>query len=233
LSEFTDNTPGINPNVSSYRYKISTVDTLGFESCLSDFHKTIHLQISLGLPPAINLSWDDYIGFPTTYYRILRDSTGLGNWEVIDSVAFDILSRTDPNPPQTSNLGYMIEAVPSTGCTATLMKKGKNYNTSKSNKANKQTTGIDQSLTSDHQSLIISPNPTKDKLTIEFNSPTLQQVSVNIYNLLGGLIYKTSKHVNSQKEVFIIDLTDQPEGLYYVKVRTTERILIKKIVLTR
>lgn len=131
LSEFTDSTPGVDPKVTSYSYKISVVDTCGFESVMSDLHKTIHLQISPGVGNDINLDWDDYLGFSVSYYRVLRDSTGLDLWEQVDSFAFGTNSFTDLNPPQTPDLRYVIEVVTPVTCTSSKM--GKDYNTSRSN----------------------------------------------------------------------------------------------------
>ena len=131
LSEFEDATGGINPNTTSYRYKISIVDTCGNESSLSDHHKTIHMQISLGIPPAINLLWDSYEGFSFTYYRILIDSSGLGNWQVVDSVGSGIFTWTDQSPPQSANLKYLVEVVAPSVCVSTA--KANDYNSSLSN----------------------------------------------------------------------------------------------------
>lgn len=131
LSFFVDATMGVDPNITSYRYKITVLDTCGNESLLSDFHKTIHMVVVPGIPPAMELSWDDYEGFAVTSYNILRDSTGLFNWEVINTIPFGITSFTDPNPPQTPDLKYIVEVVPPDTCTADKM--GKDYNTSRSN----------------------------------------------------------------------------------------------------
>ncbi|MBN4051483.1 SprB repeat-containing protein, partial [bacterium AH-315-M05] len=49
LSVYIDNDPGINPNITSYRYKMSVIDTCGNESDTSDFHKTIHLGITIDI----------------------------------------------------------------------------------------------------------------------------------------------------------------------------------------
>ncbi|MFH1321738.1 MAG: PKD domain-containing protein [Bacteroidota bacterium] len=130
LSEFVDTTSGVDPQTTSYRYKISVVDSCGNESALSDYHETVHLTVNLGIPPAMNLIWDNYEGFGFGYYRILRDSTGLGNFIAIDSVTNSNTTYTDANPP-SGNLSYIIEVVHATGCTATL--KAKDYNSSKSN----------------------------------------------------------------------------------------------------
>ena len=134
ISYYEDTTSGINPNITAYKYKISTVDTCGVESALSSFHKSIHLQVVPGVPPAMELSWNDYEGFSFTFYRILRDSTGLGgsNWEKIDSTSFGINTLSDPNPPQTASLRYLVEVVAPSVCIAD---KAKNFNSSKSNSA--------------------------------------------------------------------------------------------------
>ncbi|MFH1319861.1 MAG: PKD domain-containing protein [Bacteroidota bacterium] len=130
LSEFVDTTSGVNPQTTSYRYKLSVIDSCSNESELSDYHETVHLTVNLGIPPALNLIWDNYEGFGFNYYRILRDSTGTGNFEVLDSVTSSNTTYTDPNPP-TGYISYVIEVVHSTGCTSTL--KAKDYNSSKSN----------------------------------------------------------------------------------------------------
>jgi hypothetical protein len=48
LSEYVDTSAGINPNTTSYRYKVSVVDSCGNESILSDYHETIHTQVTGG-----------------------------------------------------------------------------------------------------------------------------------------------------------------------------------------
>lgn len=130
-SKFTDNTLGVNPQITSYKYKISSVDTCGNESPLSDFHKTIHLQIN-----GTNLTWDNYAGFGSSFfYRILRDTLGGGNLLVIDSVTNSNFTWTDLIPPILSPASYVIEVVhPSGGCTVT--KSVENHNSSRSNRGN-------------------------------------------------------------------------------------------------
>lgn len=47
------------PDEMSHFYKISLVDSCGNESAMSPFHKSIHLQTSMGLSNEINLFWDE------------------------------------------------------------------------------------------------------------------------------------------------------------------------------
>jgi len=130
-SEFTDSASGIDPSITSYRYKISAVDTCGNESVWSDYHETMHLALPILSGGKVSLLWDNYEGFNFSYYRILRDTTGLGdtNWVAIDSVTASNTSYTDINPP-TGSAYYAIEVVVVSTCTSD---KSKSYNSSKSN----------------------------------------------------------------------------------------------------
>ncbi|MCH8317694.1 MAG: T9SS type A sorting domain-containing protein, partial [Bacteroidetes bacterium] len=217
-----------------YKYQISVLDTCDNESALSIFHKTIHLQISLGIPPAINLSWDDYIGFTSWYYRILRDSTGMGNWEVRDSVDSGTLSWTDPNPPQTPDLSYLVEAVLPAGCTATLMKKGKNYNTSKSNKANKQATGIqDSEVLKTSEVLNAYPNPFTGKTQITYSLSKRSNVILEVFNVLGEKVFSlVNETQNKGKYQYTINTKeeDNDQGVFIVKLVLDNEVYTKLLV---
>jgi len=78
----------------------------------------------------------------------------------------------------------------------------------------------------------IYPNPTSGKLTIKFSFTDQLQTEITIYNLLGKLIYKIPQQ-KILKELFKVDFSDQPAGIYYVKVKTTEGILTRKVVIIR
>ncbi|MFH1320321.1 MAG: GEVED domain-containing protein [Bacteroidota bacterium] len=129
LSEFVDTTNNINPQITSYRYKISVIDSCGNESVLSDYHETVHLQTIVD-SNNVKMNWDNYEGFGFSYYRLLIDSTGTGSFTPIDSVTSSNTTYTDIDPP-LGDLTYVIEVMHATGCEATI--KAKNYNSSKSN----------------------------------------------------------------------------------------------------
>ena len=131
LSQFLDNSIDVNPNIDSYRYKISILDTCGTETNLSSYHETMHLSLNEGTSGEVNLTWDEYEGVPVNYYYILRDSTFSNNeWEVIDSVSSYNFMYTDYNVP-SSGANYLIEVVPPNGCTATRLV---DHNTTRSNR---------------------------------------------------------------------------------------------------
>ncbi|MDC0314014.1 FG-GAP-like repeat-containing protein, partial [Flavobacteriales bacterium] len=132
LSQFTDNSFGINPNITSYRYKISLLDSCGNESQVSSFHETMHLSTNLAPNGDVNLIWDAYEGFPVIYYRILRDSTFSNSWQVMDSVSSNVFIWTDINPP-TAGADYIVEVIAPFTCTAN---KAQDHNSTRSNRAN-------------------------------------------------------------------------------------------------
>jgi len=168
LSQFYDNTVGVNPNITSYRYKISAVDTCGNESQLSDFHETMHLSTNLAPNGNVNLIWDAYEGFPVTYYRILRDSTFSNNWEVLDSVSNNVFIWTDINPP-TNGADYVIDVIAPFGCTST---KAQDHNSTRSNRANILGGGVSPGANFTANYTQINSGGTIDFLDQSINNPT-------------------------------------------------------------
>jgi hypothetical protein len=78
--------------------------------------------------------------------------------------------------------------------------------------------------------LTIYPNPTRDVLTISFESVTLQDININVMNSLGQQVYASTfnNHIGTLNEK--VNLSSFSEGLYFVKITTdkgqsvTERI---------
>ncbi len=126
LSEYLD--PGADPQIRSWKYKISVEDSCGNESEISDFHKTIHLVLSTFGGDNF-LSWDRYEGAVYFSYNIWRFSDQT-DWVKIDSLPGNVQSYTDLSPTGT-NLNYFVEAVTENSCTS---EKAKTYGTTRSNK---------------------------------------------------------------------------------------------------
>lgn len=223
LSKFVDTVQGINPNTTSYRYKISTLDNCGNESAKSQEHKTIHLQISQAIPQGANLSWTDYLGYSFSQYRILRDSNNTNNWEAIDSVSFSITSYTDAQ--QFNNARYIVEAAHPNGCT--VSKSVENHNSSRSNKTYPLAPpgGIENSRSADI-GFRIYPNPNDGKFGVRIaNFYTSENNRIEIFNVLGEAIYQ--KPLTDDKLSISFDF---PKGVYFVQVQSGNRIYQKKLI---
>jgi len=98
LSIFVDSTA--DPTVQAYIYKITGVDTSGYETDLDlcKPHKTIHLLVSTN--PELNttqLEWDKYYGFDYQTYVIYRSAT-TANFSPVHYMASSLSSWTDPDP---------------------------------------------------------------------------------------------------------------------------------------
>jgi hypothetical protein len=68
---------------------------------------------------------------------------------------------------------------------------------------------------------IIYPNPVKDKLIVDINSRTLQEINIEIYNANGKLIQK----VVSYDSKIIIDIANISSGIYFVKISNSKEII--------
>lgn len=92
------------------------------------------------------------------------------------------------------------------------------------------TTGIIQYSLSDNQ-VKIYPNPSSGELKITINK-TLQNVEIKIINVLGQLVVDV-KNSNGQQVPFQFDMSDNPAGVYFVKITSRDSSTVKKFVLQK
>ena len=221
ISQFVDNDFGIDPEVTSYRYKIAVLDSCGNESALSNFHETIHLTASNGLGGVVNLIWDDYEGFPFSEYEIWRDTTGNGDWETINAVLSTSFTYVDNTVPASATaLRYAIEVVMPQTCTA---EKAQDHNSTRSNRHT-----IAAPNPNSMQELILSqasvyPNPNVGVFTINVKSTNW---SYSLFDMSGKLI-STEIVSETSKE---IDVHAIETGIYLMKINLGDSFIYKKII---
>ncbi len=222
LSEYTDVTFGVDPNITSYRYKVSVVDTCGFESGLSFYHETIHLTANLGVGGEVNLIWDDYEGASFNSYNIMLDSTGTGNYNLVASVSAGSFTYTHLTPPQDS-AEYIIEVVLDSTCTST---QKANHNSTRSNKGKVQSSSVAANINNIIlENSNIYPNPTKDVVNIELRGA--KEWSYQVFNVVGELIYEQNSIVAENDNINVKDWSD---GIYIAKIQLGKQTINKKIV---
>jgi len=221
-SLFIDNTNGVDPNITSYRYKISTVDTCGNESALSEYHETIHLTVNQGTGGLTNLIWDNYEGFPFSYNRIWKDSIGDGNWQLKDSVSNTAFTWTDPYNATISTI-YRIEVVSPGACITSRA------NTYGSTRSNKQTiagppveVGVEDISGLNFQ---LYPNPAKSFITISTGSS--EPGDLFIHNLEGSVV-QSARIVEPST---IIEIPELAKGIYAVQYVVNNKRVIKKLII--
>jgi hypothetical protein len=213
-----------NPQIKSYRYEISAVDTCGNESGLSPHHRTLHLMISQAVPQGYNLDWQDsYEGFSFLSYVIYRGSSPQ-TLVTLDTIASNLSSYTDPTS-LTGMLYYVVAALkPGPACMGTKSNGGP-YSQSVSNmEDNGIFVGISSVLSSEN--ILVYPNPAKDEIIIETTQRAYYTFRIEILNLQGQPV----KIFNSAGNKTSIDISALPGGMYFVKVQSEKGIVVKRFV---
>jgi len=156
FSTFVDTTT--DPIIMAQKYEMSVTDSTGNESIKCPYHKTVHLEVSPGVQ-GFNLIWNPYEGFTFYTYRIHR-KLNTGAWQLIDSIASDQISYTDPYT--TSGLTtYYIEVIRYLPCNPTL--KSGSYESIVSNSMTSAPLGISEINAS---KVLVYPNPVQQKVNI-------------------------------------------------------------------
>ncbi len=216
------------PMVRSWRYKISAVDNCGNESALSDYHKTIHATINLGLGGNINLLWDAYEGLTYTSISCWRN-TDVNGFELLWTNPSTQFSFTD-TPPSTTDLDYVLGFPLGTTCSSSLL-KAQDYNGTRSNRSagifNGSGLGLDENEVTDF-AVMVFPNPSNGNFQVRLTGTANGQFEYQILDVRGRVILKGTK-VQRQ---FDMDLSSLESGIYYMNIQNngtmkTEKLIIK------
>ena len=194
-----------NPNIKTYRYKISYVDTCGIETPLSGNHTTMLLSSNVGINGTVNLSWNPYEGFTYPNFEIWRSTDGV-NFIKIGAVANNSYAYIDNNPPSIA--WYQIRITKQDACLAT--KRGENYVGSNIISKEGKSLYINEQK---NESITIYPNPTKDIITIQnAHGNTLRIVDVQgkeVYNaLVTNVKTEISMKTFGKAGVYILHIVD-------------------------
>lgn len=80
--------------------------------------------------------------------------------------------------------------------------------------------------------LTVAPNPTTGKLNISVNLPENEEINIAIYNALGQeVVLVESASIASNN--YTVNLENQTNGIYYVKMNVKGDIVTKKIILNK
>jgi len=199
-----------NPAQQSYRYKLSVVDSCQEESDLSNFHKTIHLTSNMGINGEVNLLWSPYEGFTYPTHFIMRSVNG-GAFQLIGQLPASNFSFTDLAPPAGLKK-YMIE-IDAPG-TCGLRDSFRVH----SNAVIVTETGLNEAA--GNAAFLIKPNPCDGHFLIETPPATVNlNFTVMVYNSQGRLVL--TKETQPSETGISIDIMDQPDGIYLVKLYNT------------
>ncbi len=203
------------PATQSYKYKMTSVDSCGNESSMSDSHASMHLTLNVGLNEGTNLIWSKYYGFEVQTYNILRGSSA-DNMFLIGSVSGSNFTYTDLYPLAGTNI-YQVEVVSPFSCNINDLKA--TYSSSLSNTAYRYSVGIGESGSDKFR---VFPNPVNDILYI---NSEIADYEVEIYDMLG------KKLLSSQND--FIDVSDLNSGAYLVRINDKEGALLRKQIILK
>jgi hypothetical protein len=231
LSEYHD--MGANPNSTSYKYRVTVLDTCGGEGDPGLYHKSIHLQyLSLG-----NFQWSYYeienTSNQVASYNFYRDDNSTGNFVLQQIIPGTNNSYTDVNYASFPLASYRVDVNWLSGqvCTSSMRNGNGNnqvlgaINTSRSNIKSPTSIGINKMDVNDF--FKVYPNPAQNVLTIEYTIDKNETIRIELENTLGQCVYKTNVKENKHS----IDIEPLPSGVYLVKIAGEKMMNIKKIII--
>ena len=77
--------------------------------------------------------------------------------------------------------------------------------------------------------ILVFPNPSNGTLNIALTEK--KETTIEIYNLVGELVYTSGNPQNTQ--LFTINIDNQPNGIYFVNIKTENNITTKKVLITK
>jgi hypothetical protein len=87
-------------------------------------------------------------------------------------------------------------------------------------------TGINQSMSTEND-IEIFPNPSTGLINIHTSTKNDEEQFVEVYNLLGAKIHVSEK---SKLSNYTLNLSNQPKGVYVVKIYRGEKCTTRKII---
>ena len=77
----------------------------------------------------------------------------------------------------------------------------------------------------------IYPNPfSENEFKIEFNNLNSEKTNVEIFDVLGRLVFKDEFIISSDRYQHTIKLPSGSKGIYYAHIRSKGRMIVKKII---
>ncbi|MCX6282068.1 MAG: T9SS type A sorting domain-containing protein [Bacteroidetes bacterium] len=204
FSAFVDTTT--NPIVIAQKYELSVTDSAGNESVTCPYHKTVHLEVSPGVQ-GFNLIWNSYEGF-TFYTYLIHRKLNQGSWMLLDSVASDQISYTDPYV-QPGLMTYYIEVIRNSPCYPSL--KSGNYESVISNSMTAAALGINDG---NSQGISAYPNPVHDKMIVMLPVSGSNNAELEVWSMDGR---KFSEQTVSEPKTEI-NLSKLLPGMYFIRV---------------
>ncbi len=83
--------------------------------------------------------------------------------------------------------------------------------------------GVNNIVENDNQ-IKIFPNPANSSIKIDFNVADNENIELSVFNTKGEIIFKSDKFTDK------IDVSNYPDGIYFIKIITDNRLIFSKFV---
>lgn len=212
LSEFND--VNGNAQLQSSKYKIAALDNCGGITMVSNYHRTVHLQVFPGVSTNRQLSWNKYEGINFEFYQIWRKLPGQ-QFQILATLPSTSNSYTD-NPPLIG-ASYRVEVVLPQPCNSV---DRTTHITSYSNFAFNQALYTQPDGLNDSENLLTNlnllPNPSDGNTILQWEAVKAQSLQIVITDVVGKIVM--SDKFTAQKGINNYNITVDAAGVYFLNI---------------
>ena len=79
----------------------------------------------------------------------------------------------------------------------------------------------------------VLPNPGNGNFRLNISSLKEDLISIKVLNMIGGIVYPVTEIPVKGKLQYLLDLTGQPDGIYFLNIKGKESTLTKKIIISK
>ncbi len=225
LSIFHDYDVAADPNTDAHPYNLSTLDTSGVESALSDYHQTMHLTVST----EGDMFWSWYkienASNPVSFFNCYRDDDGTGDFQSINVLAGTEQEWVDSDIGLYPNARYVIDVDWTISCSASR----ENVETTRSNLDERvvpDPAGIDKAVAA---RIEVYPNPSNGPVYLSIPAE-LEATGYVLWSDLGAISYKESLQHNTYSDRITVNLPTLSTGVYLAEILTTSGSVTRKVI---
>ena len=145
-------------------------------------------------------------------------------WDAVENANSYFVYCNDEEIANITSTSYVVEGLEcNTEYCYTVTAMGVDTESDPSEEACTKTLG--ESLIEGNKFFKVFPNPVSDNITVYTN---LEISEVNIYNVLGVNVYNETSAMNNSR--LDINVSDFNEGVYFIKIKTEVRIIVKRFI---
>jgi hypothetical protein len=186
----------------------------------TDFFPPSGLQAKPVSARKVNLNWIDNTDSEVRFIieRSISDSL---HFNAIDSVGADITAYTDTSTVVNTKYYYRVVAAKAIGYSDYSNQATANYNR----------VGI-SSLNEDI-GVTVYPNPAGTYFNLRIMSGNPEKVTITLSNVLGQPLWTVMKNIDNGVSDIPFDVQKEPDGIYYVQIKTKSYTITKTVLIRK